>query len=276
MPDRRFVVVCVLLAVLTGCASAEPAGEPNAPAGSGPIVAQPNASAPEPEPAVPDEVDAILKTLNRNLLELRSCRLELSWRFYQPLLEASTVRTGTLYYKKGHDRSHLRINFSSLKQDQEQPQPLREEIIFDGVWLTRIDYQLKEIKRDQLAPDDKPLDAFQLLTGRIPIISFESIDNLKKQFDIALGSPADPNERVHLVFTPRPDSEFIRDYKKIEILTKATAALPQRIRAVTPDDDLNEIVLKRSGSQDVADSVFTFEKPRDFTIISKPLKSEDR
>ena len=276
MPDSRFVAVCVLLAMLPGCAAAEPVSQPDKLPGPAASKAEPNKPAAATAPAVADEVDAILATLNRNLLDLKSCRLELSWRFYQPLLETSTVRTGTLYYKKGQDRSHLRIDFGSFQQDQEQPQPLREEIIFDGIWLTRIDYQLKEIKRDQLAPDDKPLDAFQLLTGRIPIISFESIDSLKRQFHIALGSPADPNTRVHLVFTPRPDSELARDYKKIEILTKATEALPQRIRAVTPDDDLNEIVLKRSGPQDVADSVFTFDRPRDFTVISKPLKSEDR
>jgi hypothetical protein len=229
---------------------------------------------------VSPELDSMLSRLSSNLAKLQSCRLDLTWTFTQPLLETATVRSGTLYYKRGDGstaksgRSHLRISFNSFQQDKEKPQALHEEILFDGIWLTRIDYQLKEVKRDQLAQDDKPLDAFQLLTGRMPLVGFGSIDDLKKQFVIEMKILGSAEARtVQLVLTPRPDSEYIRDYKQVDIFTKATDALPERIKALTADDDVSEIVLKRSVSQDVPDSVFEVPIPGDFTTVSKTLKN---
>jgi hypothetical protein len=232
-----------------------------------PTVAEPNRQSLTASP-----VDDILTRLNRNLADLKSCRLELSWKYTQPLLETSTTRKGILLYLQGKERSRLRINFTSFQQDKEPAQPLREEIIFDGVWLTRIDYQLKEIKRDQLARDEKPIHAFQLLSGKIPLIGFGSVDDLKKQFGIMLAEKS--TDTIHLVLTPRPDSEYKKDYKTIDIYTKASAALPERIQAVTPDDDISEITLAVAGPQEVKESAFESEAPRDFTIISKPLKDE--
>jgi hypothetical protein len=269
MRDARLLAVCLILISMAGCASAAPAGEPNLPP-------EPNALT-QPATRELSELDSMLARLNGNVAKLKSCRLELTWTFFQPLLETSTTRKGMLYYKKVSDRSNLRINFNSFQQDKEKPQPLREEIIFDGVWLTRIDYQLKEIKRDQLAPDDKPLDAFQLLTGRMPLVGFGSIDDLKKQFEIEMKASGESGDGiVVLVLTPRADSEYVKDYKRVEIYTEATEALPGRIKAITPDDDVSEIVLVKSGSQDVADTVFAFEKPRDFAVISKPLKNDEK
>ena len=177
MPDGRLLVFGLTLLFLAGCASASPAQD----------------TSPSPTTAVSpqttSELDSILSRLNQNLAKLESCRLELSWTFTQPLLDTATIRKGMLCYKMTKDRSRLRINFTSFQQDKEPAQPLREEIIFDGVWLTRIDYQLQEIKRDQVARDDKPLHAFQLLSGRIPLIGFGSVDDLKKQFEISLIKP---------------------------------------------------------------------------------------
>jgi len=240
--------------------------------------ADPNQPAPQVSaggqaaPASP--VDDVLTRLNKNLAELKSCRLELSWTFTQPLLDTSTTRKGQLLYRQGKERSELRINFASFQQDKETPQPLREEIVFDGVWLTRIDYQLKEIKRDQLARDEKPLHAFQLLSGKMPLIGVGSVEDLKKQFHIAIAEKSET--MIHLSLRPRGDSDYSKDYKTIDIYTRPAAALPERVRAVTPDDDISEITLAVAGPQDVQENAFAFEQPRDFTIISKPLKDEQK
>jgi hypothetical protein len=265
MFDGRPLIFGLTILLFTGCASAAPAGEPNAPTTAAPA------------PQATSELDSILSRLNQNLAKLESCRLELSWTFTQPLLETSTIRKGMLLYKMGKDRSRLRINFTSFQQDKEPAQPLREEIIFDGIWLTRIDYQLQEIKRDQVARDDKPLHAFQLLSGRIPLLGFGSVDDLKKQFEISLVK--DPNSTdglIHLTLRPRPDSDYKGDYKTIDIFTRPSAALPERIGAVTADDDISLVTLAPAGPQEVADSVFAFEQPGGFAIISKPLKNDDK
>jgi hypothetical protein len=261
MPRASYTVILAAALALASPACASDANQVS------PKTAEPNSKAAPTSP-----IDDILTRLNKNLADMKSCRLDLTWTFTQPLLETSTTRKGVLMYMQGKERSRMRINFTSFQQDKEAAQPLREEIIFDGVWLTRIDYQLKEIKRDQLARDDKPLHAFQLLSGKMPLVGFGSVEDLKKQFDIALVEKSDA--MIHLALKPRPDSEYRKDYKTIDIYTKASSALPQRIRAVTPDDDVSEITLAVEGPQDVAENAFAFEQPRDFTIVSKPLKDE--
>jgi len=262
MFDIRGIFLLLVICQM-GCASGWPTSEPNQ-------TSEPNVTN-SMEASLSSKLDAALERLSGNLAKLESCRLDLTWTFHQPLLETSTIRKGTLYYKKTQGRSYLRINFNFFQQDKEKPQPLREEIIFDGVWLTRIDYQLKEIKRDQIAPDKEPIDAFQLLTGRMPLVGFGRIDDLKQRFEIDMKAPS-ADGIAAIILTPRANSEYIKDYKQVIIYTSLDEALPGRIKAITPDDDLSEVILVKSGSQEVSELIFVFEKPRDFTVISKPLK----
>ena len=67
-------------------------------------------------------VDAVLKQLNQKTLKLKSYQGRIEYKFSQPLLESQTLRKGKLYYQRSGGKSALRINFRSLKQDDEEEQ----------------------------------------------------------------------------------------------------------------------------------------------------------
>src|SRR4030042_6050769 len=107
----------------------------------------------------------------------------------QPLFESKTLQSGQLYYLKEDKKSSLRINFSTRREDDNPPKEYKDEYIFDGTWLTRIDYQVKEVKRYQQAPEGKSIDAFDLISERFPIVGFSSVEKLEEQFNIQLIKP---------------------------------------------------------------------------------------
>ena len=101
-----------------------------------------------------NSVEAILTQLKQKTTNLTSYQAELEYRFKQPLLESETLRKGALYYQKSDEKSMLRVNFQTLKQDDEKERKYSEHFIFDGVWLTRIDYQIKKAERRQMTSMD--------------------------------------------------------------------------------------------------------------------------
>ena len=105
-----------------------------------------------------NSVEAILTKLKQKTTDLTSYQAELEYRFKQPLLESETLRGGVLYYQKSDEESMLRVNFQTLKQDDEKERKYAEHFIFDGVWLTRLDYQIKKAERRQLTEPNKPAD----------------------------------------------------------------------------------------------------------------------
>lgn len=67
-----------------------------------------------------NSVDVILQNLSHQTSTLKSYQCRIEYRFSQPLLGSQTVRAGALYYLKSDGRSNLRINFQTLKQDEEK------------------------------------------------------------------------------------------------------------------------------------------------------------
>jgi hypothetical protein len=98
-----------------------------------------------------NSVEVVLERLKKQTAELKSYQSQIEYRFSQPLLESETLKNGVLYYQKSDGKSALRMNFQSLKQDEEEEQKYIEQYIFDGIWLTHVDYQIKEVKRYQKA-----------------------------------------------------------------------------------------------------------------------------
>ena len=70
----------------------------------------------------PCPADEILKQLNKKTLDLKAYTAQVEYKFIQPLFESEALRKGILYYQKLDKRSKLRINFQTLKQDDEKQQ----------------------------------------------------------------------------------------------------------------------------------------------------------
>ena len=182
-----------------------------------------------------------------------------------------------MYYAKYEQKSKLRINFQSLKQDDEKEQKYREEFIFDGVWLTHINYQIKQVRMHQLAEANKPVDAFELASRNLPIVGFAKIEDLKKQFEIKLveRQGGEQENFIHLNLKVKSDSVYKDDYVSIDFWIDKKLGMPAKITAVSTEEDIYQIkLLKPKVNKKLDKNVFEFKVPKGFGKEIIPLKKK--
>ena len=226
-----------------------------------------------------NNVEPILEQLNKKTKELRSYQAQIEYKFSQPLLESQSIRKGGLYYLKNDERSMLRVNFQTLKQDDEKQQKYIEHFIFDGIWLAHIDYQIRSAKRHQLAEPNRPMDAFELAGRNLPIIGFTKIEDLEKQFEVQLVEQKkqdEPPTFIQLHLKVKPDSIYKDDYTSIDFWINKELYLPDKVLAVSTEEDIYEIkFLKPIVNKKMDGKVFEFEIPKDFSVEITPLKGPE-
>lgn len=230
--------------------------------------------------ADPNSVEAILKQLKKKTAKLKSYQVQVEYLFKQPLLESETLRKGVLYYQRIDTKSKLRVNFQTLRQDDEKEQKYIEHFILDGIWLMHIDYQIKAVKRHQLAEPNKPVgDVFDLVSRNLPIIGFTKVEELKKQFEIKLVDlkKEKPENLIQLNLKVKPDSIYKDDYISIDLWIDKKVLLPTKIIAVSIEEDIYEIkFLQPKVNKKIDKKVFKFDVPKDFTVEEIPLKKKSK
>jgi len=222
-----------------------------------------------------NSVDVVLEQLRQRMAKVQSYQADVEYRYKQPLLESESLRKGVFYYAKFGQRSKLRVNFQTLKQDQEKEQQYVEHFIFDGVWLMYIDHQTKQSKMYQLVEPNKPADVFEMASKNLPMIGFTKIEDLKKHFEIKLVEPTKDEEKnlIHLQLKTRPASTYKDRYSSIDFWIDRKLTLPAKVLAVTtepepPFSDVYEIkLLKPKVDQKVDNKLFELTIPDGF---SKP------
>ncbi len=220
------------------------------------------------------QVDVVLERLKEETAGLNSYKSRIEYKFSQPLLESETLRKGVLYYQRSDGKSALRMNFQTLKQDDEEQEYI-EQYIFDGVWLTHIDYQIKEVKRYQRTEPNEPVDAFELVSQNFPIIGFSKIEDLKKEFEIELVKPQGGKEQyfIQLHLKVKVNSIFKDDYTCIDFWIDKKLYLPAKIVATTTEEDIYEIkLLNPKVNEKLNKKVFDFKIPEGFGVEIMPLK----
>jgi outer membrane lipoprotein-sorting protein len=221
----------------------------------------------EPQKAEPNAVDAVLKQLNEKASEIKSYEGQIEYKYIQPLLESEALRKGVLYYAKFDGKSVLRINFETLKQEDEEEQKYIEHYIFDGRWLTQINYQIKAVKCYELAEPNKPTDAFDVASKNLPILGFAKIEDLKKQFEITLieQKKNEPNDLIGLHLKVKPDSIYKDDYIYLDFWIDKKLGLPAKVIALSIEEDIYQIeFLKPKVNKGIDKKVFEFKIPAGF------------
>ena len=214
-----------------------------------------------------DSIDAVLTGLSRSARELKSYQGRIEYLVSQPLFESQTLRKGVLYYKRFDETSKLRINFQTLKQDDEKEQKYIEQYIFDGQWLTVIDHQIREVKKHQLAEPNEPVDAFELVRENFPIIGFGENEDLRKDFEIELIEQQGEAKKdfIQLHLKVKPESIYGDDYTSIDFWIDKRFYLPAKIVAVSTEEDIYQIELLEPRVNDkINDKVFEVEVPEAF------------
>ncbi len=225
-----------------------------------------------------------LQKLNNRTKSLESYQCRIEYLFEQPVFESKTLQKGVLYYQKIGGRSALRINFQTRKEDEEKEQKEQDEYIFDGIWLTHIDYQVKEVKRYQSAEggkENESVDAFDLVAKNFPILGFSKIEELGKKYDIKLLEKKNACKSafgglVGFSLLPKPDSEC-KDYKTINFWVDSSIDLPAKIIATNADGDIYTVsFLEPKVNQKIDKKVFEYKVPKGFTVEINKLNEESK
>jgi outer membrane lipoprotein-sorting protein len=180
-------------------------------------------------------LDIILEKLQQSTADLTSYQSQVQWIERQPSLDdSSTLKTGKFYFHKDGQQSLLRLDFQTLKQDDQKEQKYVVQHVFDGVWLTVIDYQLLKVEKHQLAEEGQAEDVFEFVNQYFPILGFSKTDDLREQFEIGLvrNEQAKTSKSIQLHLKVKQDSVYRDDYVSIDFWIDKKLYLPARIVAV--------------------------------------------
>ena len=222
----------------------------------------------------------ILKRLRYNNSQLKSYKCKVRYVVIQMpgVLDSVTLRKGTMYYKKDSSGSNIRVNFDTVKQDDEAEQKQKEQFVFDGVWLTKIDHSMKKVDHYQQSEKTKPVDVFEFVSHNFPIVGFSSTENLHKQFEIKIvEKPAKPGKPIKLHLKVRKDSVYKDDYVDIDFWIDSKTFLPARVisRSSGDEGDIYDIqLIDAEINKNLKNTVFKVESPKDFSENRHPLKNE--
>lgn len=218
-----------------------------------------------------------LQKLSIATKKLESYQCGIDYLFEQPIFESKSLHKGYLYYQKGTDKSFLRINFQTLKEDDETPQQYKDEYIFDGRWLTHIDYQTEQVKRYEQAEEGEQIDAFELVRQHFPIIGFTKAEELEKDFEIKFveQKSTKAGDFVQLILKPRAESDFAEDYVSIDFRIDTEIDLPSQIIATNTEKDIYTIeFIKPKVNKRVDNKVFKCIIPDGFAIETVTLEEK--
>ena len=250
-------------------------------------------------------IDSILEKLNKQTQELESYQCQVEYRYVQPsVFDTQTLRKGILYYSKQDGKSKLRVNFQTLKQDEDAEKKYNEQYIvvdgselpkksgtnFEGIWLVHLDYEFKSAKFIQIAQaadPNKSVNVFDLISKNLPMVGFTKSDQLKEQFDITLPErkTTEPTDIIQVHLKVKPNSVYKDDYVQIDCWIDGKLNLPVRIVAISTDPagesldqkDFYEIkFLNAKTNEKIDKSVFDFQIPKGFDEPEiYPLKDND-
>ncbi len=249
----RAVVVACVLSLWAGTAYTQ--------------IADPNTAASATVTNEPNQVDQAIKSLQDKAEELKSYQARVHYVTRQPLLDSTALRKGVLYYAKSNNRSNLRIDFLTLQQDDEPEHRYVEQFLFDGVWLIIVNHQTKRVERRQMTEPNEPVDAFSLASRHMPVLGFAKMDDLRKQFDVAIVPDPEDSAVQHLSLTVRPDSLYKDDYTQVDFWLDRKIGLPAQIHAVTTEEDVHEIQLvEPQVNKGVDAKIFQIDVPKGFAV----------
>jgi len=222
-------------------------------------------------------LDEVLAKLQEQADKLVSYQAKIDYLFVQDpeMLDSRSLRRGEIYYLKDKAGSNLRVNFATVRQDDEDEQKYIKQFVFDGVWLRIIDYQLEKVDSYQQSPEGEPVDVFEHITHYFPMIGFSKTASLKSDFDITLVESAEIDEPnfIHLHLKVKAGSAYREDYETVDFWVDNESFLPIRLVSISTEGDRNEILLSEVKiNKKLKNSVFKVETPQHFSQNKRYLK----
>jgi len=219
----------------------------------------------------------ILDALNARGQGLKDFTADVSLAETDALNGETTTLVGKVWYQaKGEGDARMRILFDK-KLFGEKVQPgAKVEYMLDKGWLNDRDYKRKvEIQRQVLKPGQK-LNLLKLGEGPFPLPIGQSREDVLKMFDVKKvdAKQGDPQGTVHLELAPKPNTDFARKFKTIDVWVETKTSFPRRIATVdkseaeTRTTDLTNIQVNVG----LKDDAFVQEKIEGWTQKSEQME----
>ena len=222
---NSYVVFIVLMTQVAGCLAATP--DPNQPV--------------DPSTLSLEQIVQHVQTAGRKLTTYRA---DLVYEVNQPELETCMIRTGSMMARRDPNQSWLRVEFDTLQQDDLPREQAKEVFVFDGIWLTDLNYDAKSVTQRQMTPVDKPTDAFELASQSMPLIGFTDMKELTEHCDLARIELTDHPQWVGLLLKVKPESDYSKDYTQLTFEIDPVHWLPAKVVALAPVGDIHTIEFK--------------------------------
>ncbi len=221
----------------------------------------------ETDPNQPLTLEAVLAHTQVATRHIESLECQLVYEFLQPFHESQTTRRGDVHYRRLATHSELRIHFDTKKEDDTPEVRYREDLFFDGVWRTHIDFQGRTVQKHQLAPEDKPIDALDLVGQSVPIFGFSGMESLQETYAIELLPPSEESrdDQVHLLLIPDVNALPEHEYRSVEVWLDRETWLPARVEAENLDEDIYRLQFpKLKLNQKIDAEAFVVTIPKGF------------
>lgn len=226
-----------------------------------------------------NQLDSILRQIEKQSQTIVSLLSDIDYLVIQdPDLTQTTIkRTGKLYYLKTEKQSFAKIVFETVQEDDFDVQERKEVFLFDGVWLVKIDYTLRQAEQIQQAEPDNPLDAFAYLSRYFPLIGLPGCPDVRQDFNVEMIGIAENANYWQLQLTAKPESRWAKDYKSAQFWLDRKTYLPQRVQSISAQGDIYDIRFDQMTVNSKIDpKIFALDIPKGFQVNTQPLpkKSE--
>lgn len=286
MKACMLTIVLAMVIFTAGCsqaraASAYPAAPTAAPPPSSPVLQEPKLDA---------ALDGLMDRIESCGKGLKSFSARMLCREDQRLIGTRKTRNGHIYYRIDSDGGvRVRLHFADLLEEnldldippseRPAPQELKEDFVFDGMWLSRRNERLKTLQRFELASDADTANAFRLGSGQFPLPFSINKSDAMHQFDLALivPDPNDPPDSEHLELVPKPAGSFAEDgFLRLDLWVSKDRAVP--VRFSYEKDDYEQTTFSWTDihvDEPIADKVFELAPAgTDWTVEVKPLADQ--
>ena len=218
----------------------------------------------------------ILDALNARGQGLRDFTADVNLAETDALSGDTTTLVGKVWYQaRGEGDARMRILFDKKLFGDKPQAGGKVEYMLDKGWLTDRDYKRKvEIKRQVLKPGEK-INLLKLGEGPFPLPIGQPKEEVMKMFEVKkIGQAAgDPEGTVHVELAPKPNTQFARKFKKIDVWVESKTNFPRRIatldksEAETRTTDLTNIQVNPG----VKDEAFVLEKIEGWTLKEEQM-----
>jgi outer membrane lipoprotein-sorting protein len=242
------------------------------------FAAEDKAAAQESEkPQISDDAAAIIKKINQDAVKLKdlSAKIKYQVTFDNGLFESTTTYLGSIKAANTREQSKLLITFDSRQEDELEPEAHHEQFYFDGVWLLRIDHNLKNSTNRQMAAPEKPMGIFELMSQYIPLVALDSMETMTSDFHVTLESLEEGKSAV-MTFKPVKGSEYEENYKQLKLTYNLKDCYPAIISGTRADGE--EFVIELSepaiNSKDAKPIDIKPVIPNGYSTKTIPLKKD--